>query len=229
MKTAKQFSRQRTRHTFLLEDPASASCNALCRLRGHGQPLSAHAKLSVPALAERPLRVSREAASVVSRSARLLRGFDRLPTGSFRQQQSHGPMGRPRHADGVTRQSCGLPDSPKPRRRRSATSDAAGWRLSGMRAQEMRRGACRRQVFFSVAAATALVLVAVSGHENKNHASGDRVTDRCQHDTAGVGVGRDPSPSEGFGPPRCPHPPRPFRPGAMAARKRPARGSQAPR
>jgi len=71
MKTAKQFSRQRTRHTFLLEDPAGASCNALCRLRGHGQPLSAHAKLSVPALAERPLRVSRVAASVVSIPTRI--------------------------------------------------------------------------------------------------------------------------------------------------------------
>jgi len=50
MKTAKQFSRQRTRHTFLLKAPADASCNAPCRLRGHGQPLSAHAMLSVPAL-----------------------------------------------------------------------------------------------------------------------------------------------------------------------------------
>jgi hypothetical protein len=58
MKTAKQFSRQRTRHTFLLPAPADASCNAPCRLRGHDQPLSAHATLSVPALlAEHPLRV----------------------------------------------------------------------------------------------------------------------------------------------------------------------------
>jgi len=81
MKKAKQFSRQRTRHTFLLKAPADASCNAPCRLRGHGQPLTAHAKLSVPALSafaeasadrtERPLRVSRVAASVVSRLARL--------------------------------------------------------------------------------------------------------------------------------------------------------------
>ena len=67
MKTAKQFSRQRTRHTFLLKAPADAQCNAPCRLRGHDQPLSAHATLSVPALlAEHPLRVSRLAASVAS-------------------------------------------------------------------------------------------------------------------------------------------------------------------
>jgi len=66
-----QLSRQRTRHTFLLQAPADASCNVPCRLRGHGQPLSAHAKLSVPALAERPLRVSRVAASVVSIPTRI--------------------------------------------------------------------------------------------------------------------------------------------------------------
>ena len=59
-------------------------------LRGHSQPLIAHAKLSVPALSERPLRVSRVAASVVSARCKIgttSSFFGRLPTGSFQQQQ----------------------------------------------------------------------------------------------------------------------------------------------
>jgi len=90
----------------------------------------------VPALlAERPLRVSREAASVVSSPCEIGTTsplFNRLPTGF------------PAAANPARRavQSCGLPDSPKPRRRRSATPyrrpEAAA--LSP-RAQEERREA----------------------------------------------------------------------------------------
>lgn len=136
MKTAKQFSRQRTRHTFLLQAPAVARCNAPRRLRGHSQTVIAHAKLSVPALlAAHPRRVSRVAASVVSHRCKIGTTssiFQMLPTDSFR----HIPQAGKRHAEGVTH-PCGL------RPHRTAVSRASG--SAGTRRTASRHLARRRQ------------------------------------------------------------------------------------
>jgi hypothetical protein len=74
--------------------PRQQSCHGLCFMPRRSRAFHA-APAPRQALAQAGCRVSREAASVVSRLARLLRVCDRLPTGSFSSSSSHGPSGRP--------------------------------------------------------------------------------------------------------------------------------------